>query len=110
MGRILALWILSSALACAQGIASCNCIRSWMPEDRGNTTCYWAVMAPTPVAEATCRCYLRCTNGRYLNPSYRIWWAITGGGREREALARSMAAKEDIPVACTAGLFCIAPA
>lgn len=69
-----------AAVSSAQGIDSCNCIRSWVPQDTGNRSCYWRVMAPVAVAEARCQCFLRCTNGRYLNPSYRIWWFIPGAG------------------------------
>lgn len=80
MSRVLVLILMAAAVASAQGIASCNCIRSWVAQDQGNRTCYWAVLAPVPVADTTCQCFLRCTNGRYLGPSYGIWWAITGGG------------------------------
>lgn len=80
MKRLALLFALTGAPALSQGITSCNCIRSWIPQDSGSRTCYNYVAIPTAAADMTCRCYVQCTNGRYLHPSFRIWWYLPGGG------------------------------
>jgi hypothetical protein len=77
-GKTLALFLVCATFSFAQNITSITCFRSWIPNDKGNTSCKRTLSAAS--GDFSCNCAAKCgVPKNNISANYHIWWALTGG-------------------------------